>query len=58
MVGNCLFHDDHHASMKVSENKQIFKCFACDAGGDMYDFSPNKATPFLRRQNSLQTAHL
>lgn len=38
MVGNCLFHDDSHASMKVSENKQIFKCFACDAGGDMYDF--------------------
>ena len=38
MVGNCIFHDDHHASMKISETKQIFKCFACDAGGDIYDF--------------------
>ncbi len=38
MVGNCIFHDDNHASMKVSESKQIFKCFACDTGGDIYDF--------------------
>ena len=37
-VGNCIFHDDQHASMKVSPSKQIFKCFACDTGGDVYDF--------------------
>lgn len=40
MVGNCPFHDDHHASMKVSPSKQIFKCFVvgCEASGDMFDF--------------------
>ena len=27
MVGNCIFHDDYHASMKISETKQIFMTF-------------------------------
>jgi len=38
LVGNCPFHDDRHASMKVSPSKQIFCCFVCDAKGDMFDF--------------------
>lgn len=39
-VGNCPFHDDHHASLKVSESKNRFKCFvtSCGKGGDMFDF--------------------
>ena len=37
-VGNCVFHDDNQASLKVNSVKQIFKCFACDTGGDMLDF--------------------
>lgn len=39
-VGNCPFHDDHHASLKISENKNIFKCFvtSCGKGGDVFDF--------------------
>lgn len=38
LVGNCPFHDDSHASMKVNPQKQIFKCFVCSAGKDMFDF--------------------
>jgi len=38
MVGVCPFHDDHSPSMNVSGEKQIFKCFACGAGGDVFKF--------------------
>ncbi len=38
MVGVCPFHDDHRPSMNVSPTKQIFKCFACGAGGDVFKF--------------------
>jgi len=38
LVGNCPFHDDHHASMKVNPVKQQFKCFVCGASKDMFDF--------------------
>ena len=37
-VGNCPFHDDHDPSMSVSQEKQIFKCFACGAGGNVFNF--------------------
>ena len=38
MVGLCPFHDDHRPSMNVNSTKQIFKCFACGAGGDVFKF--------------------
>jgi len=38
MVGLCPFHADHRPSMNVSSVKQIFKCFACGAGGDVFKF--------------------
>jgi DNA primase len=38
MVGLCPFHDDHRPSMNVNSVKQIFKCFACGAGGDVFKF--------------------
>ena len=38
MVGLCPFHDDHRPSMYVNGVKQIFKCFACGAGGDVFKF--------------------
>jgi DNA primase len=38
MVGLCPFHDDHRPSMNVNPAKQIFKCFACGAGGDVFKF--------------------
>lgn len=37
-VGLCPFHDDSKPSMTVSPAKQIFKCFACGAGGDVFSF--------------------
>jgi DNA primase len=38
MVGICPFHSDHRPSMYVNPAKQIFKCFACGAGGDVLKF--------------------
>jgi len=37
-VGLCPFHDDKKPSLNVSPTKQIFKCFACGAGGDALKF--------------------
>ncbi len=37
-VGLCPFHDDKNPSMNVSPEKQIYKCFACGAGGDAFSF--------------------
>ncbi|MFI4916560.1 MAG: DNA primase [Phycisphaerales bacterium JB060] len=37
-VGLCPFHNDRSPSMFVSPGKQIFKCFACGAGGDALSF--------------------
>lgn len=36
--GLCPFHDDHHASLTVSPNKEIFMCFPCQTGGDVFNF--------------------
>ena len=38
MVGLCPFHEDHRPSMYVNPVKQIFKCFACGVGGDVFKF--------------------
>jgi len=38
MVGLCPFHDDHRPSLNVNPVKQIFKCFACGAGGSVLTF--------------------
>ncbi|MCK4626931.1 MAG: DNA primase, partial [Phycisphaerae bacterium] len=37
-VGLCPFHEDHRPSMYVSPAKQIYKCFACGAGGSVFQF--------------------
>ncbi len=37
-VGLCPFHNDHKPSFQVSPSKQIYKCFACGAGGDVLRF--------------------
>lgn len=37
-VGLCPFHDDHSPSMYVVPRKQIFHCFVCGAGGDVFSF--------------------
>jgi putative DNA primase/helicase len=38
LVGLCPFHNDTKASMYVNQKKQLFKCFACGAGGDAIEF--------------------
>ncbi|TVQ61366.1 MAG: DNA primase [Phycisphaerales bacterium] len=37
-LGVCPFHDDHKPSMYVVPDKQIFHCFSCGAGGDVFTF--------------------
>ncbi len=37
-VGLCPFHDDRNPSMCVIPAKQIFHCFVCGAGGDVFTF--------------------
>ena len=34
----CPFHDDHDPSMSISSDKQIFKCFVCGTGGNVFQF--------------------
>ncbi len=36
--GVCPFHDDHRPSMSVSKDRQLFKCFVCNKGGNVFTF--------------------
>ena len=36
--GICPFHDDHTPSMSVSKDRQLFKCFVCNKGGNVFTF--------------------
>lgn len=35
---HCPFHEDRTPSFSVNEKKQIFKCFSCGRGGNVYTF--------------------
>lgn len=37
-VGLCPFHQDTNPSFTVSPHKQIFKCFVCNKGGNVFQF--------------------
>lgn len=37
----CPFHDDHDPSLSISEDKQIYKCFVCNNGGNVFSFVMN-----------------
>lgn len=37
-VGLCPFHNEGTPSLKVNEGKQIFKCYGCGVGGDVFDY--------------------
>ena len=39
LLGLCPFHNDRRPSLNVSPAKQIFKCFSCGAGGDVFKFT-------------------
>ncbi len=49
MVGLCPFHTDHKPSLYVNPSKQIFKCFACGAGGDVLKFVQMKENLTFRQ---------
>ncbi len=36
--GLCPFHNDSHPSMNISQQKQIYKCFACGKAGNVITF--------------------
>lgn len=35
----CPLHDDKTASFNVNEKKQLYYCFGCNSGGDVYQFA-------------------
>ncbi len=37
-VGICPFHNDRNPSMSVNQARQMYKCFSCGAGGDVFKF--------------------
>lgn len=37
-VSVCPFHNDTNPSMNISVDKQIYKCFSCGAGGNVFSF--------------------
>jgi len=37
-VGLCPFHEDSDPSFSINEDKQIFYCFGCGEGGDVFKF--------------------
>ncbi len=37
-VGVCPFHSDSNPSLTVSKDKQIYKCFSCNAAGNVFTF--------------------
>jgi 5S rRNA maturation endonuclease (ribonuclease M5) len=34
----CPFHDDHKPSLSIDNSKGLYKCFGCDASGDIFNF--------------------
>ena len=39
--GICPFHDDHDPSLSVNSKLQIYKCFVCQEGGNVFRFVQN-----------------
>jgi len=40
-TGLCPFHDDKNPSMQVNDEKGLYHCFSCGAGGDIFSFLVN-----------------
>jgi hypothetical protein len=38
LIGECPFHADSTPSLSVNVEKQLFHCFGCGEGGDVFDF--------------------
>ena len=37
-VGRCPWHDDRKPSLQVNPDRQTWKCWVCDIGGDVFSF--------------------
>ncbi|MCL2006164.1 MAG: DNA primase [Planctomycetaceae bacterium] len=37
-VGKCPWHDDTRPSLQINPERQTFKCWVCDVGGDVFAF--------------------
>ena len=37
-LGLCPFHEERTPSFSVAEDKQIFHCFVCGIGGNVFNF--------------------
>ncbi|MGO3202330.1 MAG: CHC2 zinc finger domain-containing protein, partial [Ruoffia tabacinasalis] len=37
-MASCPFHEDNNPSFSVSQPKQIYKCFSCGRGGNIFGF--------------------
>ena len=59
-VGLCPFHDDTSPSLTVAPAKQLFKCFACGAGGGVFQFVMlYEKLPFIEAIRTLaERAHI
>ena len=40
--GLCPFHDDHNPSLDVDPERQRYRCWSCQAAGDIFDFVMNR----------------
>ena len=38
MVGLCPWHDDSRPSLQVNPERQTYRCWVCDVGGDVFNF--------------------
>src|SRR5215510_672767 len=63
--GLCPFHDDRRPSMSVVPHKQIFHCFVCGTGGDVFKFielfhkmSKGEALRFLSQKTGIKLPEL
>jgi DNA primase len=41
-VARCPFHDDRRPSLQINPERQIWKCYVCDVGGDAFSFVMQK----------------
>ena len=58
--GLCPFHDDHNPSMMVYPDRQSFKCWSCNTGGDCFAFVMKRENIEFREALEMlaQRAHL
>ena len=47
-VGLCPWHDDSKPSLQVNPDRQTWKCWVCDIGGDIFSFAMKARRPRLR----------